>query len=309
MQIKSGTIEKFEQYSQFSSLREFNRHIEMWLLERKSNFSKSELVGLKRLIRYAAKIPGVCNAKIGTMLKAIHEEYQNNGISRSTFKRMIQKAITIGIFNVYETERKNGSQSSNLYVFNRFPCSDQLKSSEENSVTIPELPTENLINETNDNNELPTTEKLNHHNETINLSKTKKEKELNKRYEDREKLDYTFASDKVPQAFVQWVKIYFRDPKTIDEFWKMTNIAAFRNNLENETELVLSTAIAAFKQLIRKIKMTKQIVHKPVAYFYGIVHKKLEAIYLEELFEMRYASGNNTEDEEFWADSPLLQDR
>ena len=91
----------------------------MLLLECKREFTKGELVGLKRLVRFSAKIPGVCNDKIDTILKAIHEEYKNNGISRSTFKRRIQKAIGIGIITVYETERKNGSQSSNLYIFNR----------------------------------------------------------------------------------------------------------------------------------------------------------------------------------------------
>lgn len=75
MTIKSGVIEGFEGYSQFGSLEEFNRHLEMWLAVHKYDFSKGELVGLKRLARFAAKIPGVSNAKIGTVLKAIHEEY------------------------------------------------------------------------------------------------------------------------------------------------------------------------------------------------------------------------------------------
>ena len=81
MNIKSGSINQFEELSQFSSLTEFNHHMEMWLVEHKHEFSKGELVGLKRLVRFGAKIPGVCNAKIGTMLKAIHEEYQ--GLNKS----------------------------------------------------------------------------------------------------------------------------------------------------------------------------------------------------------------------------------
>ncbi|MDQ0200255.1 hypothetical protein [Neobacillus ginsengisoli] len=79
------------------------------------------MAGLKRLVRFAAKVPGVCNAKIGTVLKAINEEYNNNGISRSTFKRMIIKVRELGIFTVYETVRKNGSQSSNLWCLIVFP--------------------------------------------------------------------------------------------------------------------------------------------------------------------------------------------
>ncbi|WP_051633857.1 hypothetical protein [Bacillus sp. UNC41MFS5] len=98
--IKSGNMEGFGGFSQFSSLEEFNHHMEMWLVEHKHDFSKGELVGLKRLVRFATKIPGVCNAKIGTILKSIHEQYHDNGISRSTFKRMILKAMGLGIITL-----------------------------------------------------------------------------------------------------------------------------------------------------------------------------------------------------------------
>lgn len=60
---------------------------------------------------------------------------------------MIQRAKEMGIITVHETERKNGSQSSNLYVFNRFP-----------------------------KNEPPKQEEMNHQYKTINLSKTNKKR-------------------------------------------------------------------------------------------------------------------------------------
>ena len=97
MNLKSGRIEGFEGYSQFTSVKEFNTHMEMWLAVKKQEFSKGELVGLKRLVRFSVKVPGVSNAKIGTLLKAINEDYQGNGISRSTFKRMTIKAKESGI--------------------------------------------------------------------------------------------------------------------------------------------------------------------------------------------------------------------
>ncbi|MBI0579148.1 hypothetical protein IEC97_17395 [Neobacillus cucumis] len=257
MQIKSGKIEGFEQYSQFSSLKEFNTHLEMWLAIHKKDFSKGELVGLKRLVRFSAKIPGVSNAKIGTVLKAIHEEYHDNGISRSTFKRMIQKAINLGILTVYETERKNGSQSSNLYVFNRFPQSEP-----------------------------PKEEKMDHP-KTSNLPKTNNQ-EINKRNpEPSVEIDHTFVSDRVPKPFVKLVKYFFSDAKTIEEFWHMVNIAAYRGDRENEKDQVLETAIQAFKQLVRKLK-TNSFVKKPIAYFYGILQKKFEELYFEELWEMGF---------------------
>jgi N-acetylglutamate synthase-like GNAT family acetyltransferase len=254
MNLKSGSIEGFEGYSQFKSVKEFNTHVEMWLAVKKQEFSKGELVGLKRLVRFSVKVPGVCNAKIGTLLKAINEEYQGNGISRSTFKRMILKARELGILTIYETERKNGSQSSNLYSFNRFPQSEP-----------------------------PKANKLDHPKETNNLLKTNNQK-INKRNEAPIELDYTFVSDKVPQTFVQLVKYFFSDAKTIEEYWHMVQIAAFRFECTQNTEDVLAIALQSFKQLIRKLKTTKQVV-KPIAFFYGILTNKIKEFYLEQLFE------------------------
>jgi N-acetylglutamate synthase-like GNAT family acetyltransferase len=259
MNLKSGSIEGFEGYSHFKSVKEFNTHIEMWLAVKKQEFSKGEFVGLKRLVRFSAKIPGVSNAKIGTMLKAINEEYKGNGISRSTFKRMIMKAKEIGILTIYETERKNGSQSSNLYSFNRFPISEP-----------------------------PEAEKLNHSKETNNLLKTNHQKS-SKRNEAPIEIDHTFVSDKVPQAFVRLVKHFFSDANTIEEYWHMVQIAAFRFECNQQTEDVLAIAIQSFKQLIRKLKSTKQ-VEKPIAFFYGILTNKLKELYLDQLPKNRQES-------------------
>jgi hypothetical protein len=272
MTIKTGVIEGFEGYSQFAKLEEFNHHMEMWMAEYKHEFTKGELVGLKRLSRFAAKIPGVCNAKIGTILKAIHEEYHELGISRSTFKRMIIKARSLGIFTVHETERKNGSQSSNLYVFNRFPI-----------------------------NEPPNQEKLDHHNKTIILSKTKT-KEINKRVEtpavehalentniasltEKAPEDHLFVSDRVPQPFVQLVKYFFPKAQAIEEFWRMSLISAYRNNRESEEETLLSVSLDSFKQLVRKLK-SKATVKNPIAYYTGILNKKFQELYFAEIYEM-----------------------
>lgn len=122
MSIKASTIEAFVDYSQFNHVEEFREHVTLWMVEYKSHFTRNEQIALQRLILFAEKVPGVCNAKIGTMLKSIYEERGELGmISRSSYKRMLQKAIKFSIITVYETVRKNGSQFSNLYVFNRYP--------------------------------------------------------------------------------------------------------------------------------------------------------------------------------------------
>jgi N-acetylglutamate synthase-like GNAT family acetyltransferase len=253
--LKSGSIEGYEQFSQFSSLQEMNTHIEMWLSQHKHDFSKGELVGLKRLVRFSAKIPGVCNAKIGTILKAIHEQYNDHGISRSTFKRMILKAKELGIIAVYETERENGSQSSNLYSFNRFPFY-----------------------------ELPKEETLNHPKETNNLLKTEKDQKIKERKEEPSELDHTYVSDRVPQPFVQLVKCFFPEAKTIEEYWRTVQITAYRNLWENDSALNLEVAIQSFKQLMRKLKFNSNIKN-PFAYFYGITDNKFYKLYQEDLYK------------------------
>jgi hypothetical protein len=270
MAIKSAAIENFEEYSQFGSIKEFNNHFEMWMVEKKRYFSKGELIGLKRLARFAAKIPGVANAKIGTVLKAIYEEYGEMGISRSTFKRMILKASKIGIFIVYETERKNGSQSSNLYVFNRFPI-----------------------------NELPDGEKLSHQNKTsipleTNIKKNNKredkavnELQAEKAVAEKTPEDHLFVSDRIPSAFVNLVKYFFPTAKAIEEFWRMSRISAYRNNYEKEANLLLSVSLDSFTQLVRNLK-SKVKVKNPIAYYTGILNKKFQELYFEELYELQY---------------------
>lgn len=100
-----------------------------------------------------------------------------------------------------------------------------------------------------------------------------------------QRLDYTFVDDRIPKSFIKWVKIYYNDAKMIEEFWKMTKIAAYKNNREADSTKIVDLAISCFKQLVRKIKLTSK-VQNPIAYFYGILSKKLEELYFEELYEI-----------------------
>jgi hypothetical protein len=123
MNLKSGAVQQFEQFSQFISLTEFHHHMEMWLVNYKQDFSKGELVGFKQLVFFTTEIPGVSHAKIKTILNTIHTQYHDQEISRDTFKRMLGKAKRLGILTIYEMQRENGSQDCNVYVFNRYPRS------------------------------------------------------------------------------------------------------------------------------------------------------------------------------------------
>ncbi|MBT2642875.1 hypothetical protein J7I80_11610 [Bacillus sp. ISL-41] len=273
MTIKSAVIESFAEYSQFGSLKEFNNHFEMWMADKKRFFSKGELIGLKRLARFAAKVPGVANAKIGTVLKAIYEEYGEMGISRSTFKRMILKASEIGIFIVYETARKNGSQSSNLYVFNRFPMNELPAGDQLSHQYKTIIPSETNIKKNNKREEKAAEEQLSE----ITVVKPLAEKAPE---------DHLFVSDRVPSDFVNLVKYFYPSTKSIEEFWRMSMVAAYRNNYEKDTDLLLSLSLDSFRQLVRKLK-SKVEVKNPIAYFTGILNKKFQERYFEELYDMQ----------------------
>lgn len=71
----------------------------------------------------------------------------------------------------------------------------------------------------------------------------------------------------------------------------MASLAAYKNNCEQDRNTILETAIHSFKQLIRKMKT--RVIAKPVAYFYGILNKKFEENYFEELHEMGFPAEDN----------------
>ena len=134
---------------------------------------------------------------------------------------------------------------------------------------------------------------MNHHSKTIIPSKTKTIKN-NKREETahpqentKKPQDHLFVSDRIPKPFIELAKYFFPSAKAIEEFWRMTTIAAYKNNLENETDTILSLSLDSFRQLIRKIKTTAK-VKKPIAYYVGILNKKFQEIYFTELFEMGF---------------------
>ncbi|MDF2039346.1 MULTISPECIES: hypothetical protein [Cytobacillus] len=256
--MQSGNIENFKHLSQFKDIKDFNNNIEQWMIDIKGEFTKSELIALKRLIRYSAKIVGVCNAKIGTVVSATHEK-DGVGISRSTFKRMVSKAKEIGFLMVKETQRKNGSQSSNVYVFNRFISSFEASSEPPIEEKLNQHKTSNLSKSNNQNNNIRT--------EEVTLE------------QDSQLLDASFVNEKVPVQFTNLVKCFFDDAKMIEEFWKLVTIAAKKNKITEDT---LKTALQSFRVLVRKIKFSK--VTNTFGFFYGILNKKFKASYLIEMF-------------------------
>jgi hypothetical protein len=289
--MKIGSVESFLEFSQFTSVVEFNEHVRCWLDVHGGRFTKGERVGLSRLLRYAVKVTGVATGRIGTFLKAIHEEYAGNGISRSTFKRMVVKAKEIGMLCVFELEREKGGQSSNLYVFQRYGgdkglvVSSAVGGKEERAEyrlggrgsgggvveeAVAEYGGDGVVAaDPVAASELPNKEQLNHHKASSVKTKTK-EKD-NKR---NEPLDYKFTCESVPEVFVSLVKCFYDSATVIEEYWKMVKIAAYKKVFDQEPAVMLEIGLSGFRQLVRAVK--KGRVRKPIAYFYGVVNRKFK---------------------------------
>lgn len=244
--MQAGNIANFAHLSQFRDLKDFNNNVEQWMIDIKEEFTKSELIALKRLIRFSAKVPGVCNAKIQTIIATTHDG--TIGISRSTFERMLRKAKTLGLIEVHNTS-KRGYQAHNVYVFIPFPTKEVVQSA---------------------NIDAPI--KANNPSESINLLN-------NKRIDDRVVLDHTYVSNRVPKRFTELVRCFFNDATIIEEYYRMYHISTYWLTGYDSGDL-LDIGLDSFKQMIRALKRNK-VRKNPYAYYYGVLQRKLDELYYE----------------------------
>ncbi|MGG2065444.1 hypothetical protein [Bacillus sp. S14(2024)] len=274
--MQPGNINQYAELSQFRDLKNFNDHIEMWMIDVKELFTKSELVVLKRLIRYCSKFPGVSNAKIQTIIAATHKD--DIGISRSSFERMLRKAKKFGMIVVNNTFSK-GKQCHNVYVFQRYP------SQEAKGNTISQQA--DVLND----------EKIDVA-ETSNLFETSNKKDIKKRNiddtivnqsecvkvnEEPQELTAEFISERVPSEFTKLASCFWNSAKTIESLWQRVEICAYKNAYENEHDIKLDIGVQSLRQAIRGIKMGK--VRDLKGYMYGIMRKKFRERYFEELYD------------------------
>lgn len=263
--MKSGHINQYTNLSQFNNLKDFNNNIEQWMIDIKDQFTKGELIGLKRLIRYSAKIPGVCNAKIQTLVSACSDM---GGISRRTFERMLSRAKSLGLLKVVNTYKENGKQGHNVYVFNQYTQSD--------------LHNDNLKTDKDSisqSNDVPNPVDIVAPIETIDPSETS-----NISNERNDTLDASFTSNRVPKEFTSLAATYYSCPKTIEEFYLIVKQVT-RYYLHYTEQDKLELAIECFKQLIRNIKLGNRKIHNLFGYYNRIVHGVLDKRYFEELYE------------------------
>ncbi len=266
-----SNIESFKQYSTFKSLQDFNNNSEAFLATHKNDFTRSELLCYKVLTRFSVKVLGVSNISINKLLQAISSQFKGVSISESTFHRFRRKAVKLGILKVISTVRKNGSQSSNLWVFNRFLNVQDVQASASNDTPIK---SETLSNQQLEVRTL--TPQLNYQSlKTSNI--------LNKRIKT---LDSQFTSNRVPKEFTSLTSLFYDSASTIEELWKIVTVSTYHTQYDAQT--VLNLALESFRQLVRLVK--KQSIRKSIyAVYWGIVNRKLDQLYFEGLYDEGFA--------------------
>jgi hypothetical protein len=259
----TGEIKQFKEYSEFKTLKDFNNQIEMFLAEHKKEFTPTEYILFRRLTKFAAKVYGVATVSIKKFLKGVKEKDVKVGASESTFHRMKRKAIKLGILEVKVTSRKNGTQSTNLWIFKQLQTIDTPKTECEQAEPAP-LKGKVFKQLT------PL--------KTNNLFKTNNNKYINKRKEHR--FDYTYTASYIPKEFVQAIKPFFDDAATIEDFWKSVFLDTRRIKHIVGSEIITYTAIDAFKQSIRGYKQGK-VKTTLIRYFTGIFKKLMDQAYFD----------------------------
>lgn len=279
--VTQKSIENFKDYSQFITLKDFNNNIEAFLFDHKKAFTASELIAFKRLTKYAAKIVGVATASVKTILRAIDDKGNGYGISESTFHRMRRKAVKMGILSTVYTQRKDGSQSSNIWVFNRYLNKEVTFCEPSDTPTKSEVSGQTI--DSSGIGGVGEKEQLTAHKTTQEI---KTNNNINKRTEARDmknvNLDSSFTSSRVPKEFRELSSAFYGSASTIEELWRVVSVSTYRTLYDKHT--VLDMAIDSFKQLIRQVK--KGRVRKSIyALFYGIINRQLDHLFFEDLYE------------------------
>ncbi|MGR9049223.1 hypothetical protein ACQ4XT_11390 [Halobacillus faecis] len=223
-----GKVEQFKSFSQFDSLKDFNNNIEQWLLEYKHDFTKKELVCLKRLYRFCSKVFGVSTISINKLLAAIEEKDQVK-VSEATFHRFKRKAIKLGLLSVHATKRVNDSQSSNVWIFNKYdtPCE-----------------TEKAIEQQTEKQEKTSPK-------TSKLFKTTKHKR------ERKELTHEYVSSNVPESLVNAIKSHFNDAETIYKVWHRLSIVCRKQSSETLKYDYIDEFVKTYREVIGRHKQNK----------------------------------------------------
>ncbi len=297
--LTNMNIKHFKSLSQFNNLKEFNTSNEKWLADHKRIFTYSEYFAIKRLMRYAGnEVIGVANECIRTILKAIekYDAQSVNGISRSTFKRAIKKAIEIGMITRYKGLRWNGSTTANVYVFQPYKvnCHDiepshkkqvEKKQPSENEVVARVEKEVEIVKGLNHLKASKNTKLINNNNKRLTSVLSNKEienflqvpfHEMTLADKVKSLVSSTVGLDKLKEIN----RVIFAKTK------KTLKLATFKEHSSKVEQIVLDslkTSLNAFKQ-----QRTTNIF----AYLNGVIENKLDSLFFELLNDVEIGIEN-----------------
>lgn len=289
--MRDEYIQRYQPFSNFNDLGEFNKHIEMFLASCKSEFTKSEFIAFRRLTKYCVRVAGVATASVRTLLRAIQDKDRPNGISESTFHRMRRKAIKRGILKVIERKHPKKNNSTNIWVFQRYEPAKR-------KVDTP-LPVRNQdenTEKTRTPKEKGNKKQMTPHkaNKIIKTSNNKRKGESFLTNKQKEKSLGSQSKSRVPQALHAILSAYFDDAKYIGEFWRMAQHFVRKKGVALEKDVLVGLAINSFTSV--KKYMKDGTAKKPIAIYSSIFESNLQKL-LAKRVESGYSETPETEEE------------
>jgi hypothetical protein len=248
--MQQSSIESFQSFSQFTSLKDLNNNIESFLSVHKKDFTRGELFCMKSLLRFSVRVCGLSNISINKLLKSVSEKFKK--VSEATFHRFKRKAIKLGILVVKPLHRGNGSQSSNLWIWQRYIQNDTPKES------IKEV--KSHVNQQSENRGMTSPE-------ASSLFKTNNHKTIH-------------TPSWINDEFYKAAKPYF-DDKTIQELWRISFIHSRINNLQ-ANHLILAS-LDSLRVLVKKMKRT--VISNPMGFYNGVSLRVQKGIKVRSMFE------------------------
>ncbi|WP_100372305.1 hypothetical protein [Bacillus sp. FJAT-45037] len=116
--MKTRDCQLYAQLNHFATKGEFQEAVGLHLALYSEKFTTGERIALDHLIRISSVNHGVAELRICKLVKATHDGKQ--GISRSTFARMLRKAQELKIIEIHHTIRENGGYGASIYSFQPF---------------------------------------------------------------------------------------------------------------------------------------------------------------------------------------------
>ena len=282
----SNQVKDFERLTNFNTLDEFNESFYIAMKQHGDAFSKGELIALKTLKNWGAKIVGVVYAKIGTIISELIKQKGEMSVpSRSTFERAIRKAKKLGIIKTIETKqgikkerRRRNLRGNNVYIFELFSDSEQLTERKDEKLTELE------------NAETP-------HNQALQTPQIEGDTSLSNTSKNilsslRKKRDYTYVQSYVPRFLVNKLKPFYNSADIIEDcYLNAVNIMNsydsnfFKSVTEANFEAFASEAINALVRKERKLSEYGKCVRRPVGYFTNAFKQIVEKAAMEDLIE------------------------